>query len=367
MSELLPITITSIILAWLSQHVNTRKLTEDGQYKKDWIIYAVMAVCMILFAGLRTGFNDTETYLNTYQTTSYDSSISWKLGNNPGYSIVIKLLKLANFSGQSYLMFYALFIIGIYLWFIRKYSTNLWLSIFLLFTAGCYVFSLAAIKQCAAIAFGLLATDRYIRKRYIPFAVYLLIGMLFHPYVLMFFLIPILDFHPWTVKTWIILGAFFIAGILLQPLLGTVINITAMLGESFNIEEFSGEGVNPFRLAVVSVPVVISFFTRRIIRDENNRIQNLILNLTMMNATIMFVGLFGTANYFARLANYFLIFQCLSLPWLLNQFEHRTKRILTCLAIVCFIVFFVYENSLHGSFNNNYSAISLIDYIKSLL
>lgn len=367
MSELIPITLTSIILAWLSQHVNTRKLTEDGKYKKDWIIFAIMAVCMILFVGLRTLYNDTATYRYVYENTVASEAVSWKLGNNPGYAILRKFLKLVGFSTQSYILFYSVITLGIYLWFLRKYSTNLWLSVFLLFTTGCYVFTLAAMKQCMAIALGLLAVDRYLRKRYIPFVLYILIGMLFHPYVLMFFLVPLMDFCPWDVRTWIMLGIFFAGGILLQPLVGTVVNVTTMMGEEFSVSSLSGEGVNPFRLAVVSVPIVISFFTRNVIETENDREQNLILNLSMLNAAIMFVGLFGTANYFARLANYYLVFQCISLPWLLDHFVPRSKKLMTGLAIVGFLAFFIYANAINSSFDKEYSAITLKEYIKTFL
>ena len=42
----------------------------------------------------------------------------------------------------------------------------------------------------------------------------------------------------------------------------------------------------------------------------------------------MFIALFGTANYFARLANYFLIFQTLALPWMLSYFDYKSKKTL---------------------------------------
>ena len=226
---------------------------------------------------------------------------------------------------------------------------------------------MAAVKQCVAIAFSLLAVDRYLNKKYIPYVLYILIGMLFHPYSLMFFILPLLDFRPWSTKTWIMLLFFFIAGLTLQQLLGTVVSVTSMLGEGFEAEDLSGEGVNPLRLAVVSVPVIISFFTRRVIDSENDREQNLILNLSMLNATIMFIGLFGTAIYFGRLANYFLIFQCVSLPWIIKHFEVRSKRYITLATILGFSAFSYYENAIANGFDMNYSAITLIDYIKTVL
>ena len=66
----------------------------------------------------------------------------------------------------------------------------------------------------------------------------------------------------------------------------------------------------------------------------------------MVNAMIMFVGLFGTANYFARLANYFLIYQTLSLPLIFNYFTKQSKRLLIIVSVLCYFVFFYYENTI---------------------
>ena len=58
----------------------------------------------------------------------------------------------------------------------------------------------------------------------------------------------------------------------------------------------------------------------------------------------MFVGLFGTANYFARLANYFLIFQSQALPWILKKIGGRDGKMLTILMVLGFIAYFYYAN-----------------------
>src|SRR5699024_824095 len=98
------------------------------------------------------------------------------------------------------------------------------------------------------------------------------------------------------------------------------------------------------------------------------RISNYIINLTMVNAMVMFVGLFGTANYFARLANYFLIFQSLSLPLLFNYFTKQSKRVLIVAAILCYFLFFYYENTIaNGRFDDVYQFIKVFDYIIRLL
>ena len=117
------------------------------------------------------------------------------------------------------------------------------------------------------------------------------------------------------------------AGFLLRPLLGMVVNITTRLGEEYTISEFTGEGVNIFRVLVCNVPLVLSYIYRKKLFTDSSETENLMVNLTMLNGAIMFVGLFGTANYFARLANYFLIFQSLSLPRMLKKIGGRDGRI----------------------------------------
>ena len=86
------------------------------------------------------------------------------------------------------------------------------------------------------------------------------------------------------------------------------------------------------------------------------------VNLTMLNGAIMFVGLFGTANYFARLANYFLIFQSLSLPWMLKKIGGRDGRILKILMVAGYLVYFCYENAINRPFDQDFARLSLSEY-----
>lgn len=372
MRELLPITLCSILLGILAHFHSVPDLRAPKYLRKDRFFFCILAVLMIFFVGLRTRYNDTTAYTHGYKLLlaqepgTYFDDFSWTLGDNFGFHLVNVFLASHGVSAQSFLLFYAAITLSIYVWFLRKYSDNLWLSVFLFITMGCFTFTLAAIKQCVAVAFCLVGTDRAIRKKFLSFVLWVLLATAFHPYSLMYLLVPFLMFTPWTRKTHVLLLLFFCAGILLQPLLGTVVDIMTMLGEEFDERSFSGEGVNVFRLAVVWVPVVLSFITRKVILARDDKVNNLLMNLSTINATIMFVGLFGTANYFARLANYFLIFQTLSLPWLLTHFEKKTRRFMTLCAILGYTAYFYYAEAIHFSFDALYSRITLLDYLKSI-
>lgn len=371
MSELIPVTLVSLLFAALSHGVSDYDHIKGKYIYKERFFYALVAVSLILFAGLRTGYNDTGTYLYIYKRTPESGNllegIRWlKFGENPGFVFTLRVLKRLNVSQQSFLMIFAVFTIGTNLWMIRKYSCNIFMSVLLFVTFAGFTFNLAAIKQCTAMAFCFIATDRAIQKKYIQFVIFVFIACLFHAYSFMYLVVPFLSFRPWGKYTIVMLVVFAIAGLGLQTMLGTLLNVTDMLGEGYDAAAFSGEGVHPIRLLAISAPVALSLLTAEQIAQRPERDQYIILNLTMLNAEIMFVALFGTANYFARLANYFLPFQAVSVPWLLNHFDRDGKRSLSIIASVCYFLFFIYSNAVHESFDQHFYSTTFWKYLQSL-
>lgn len=378
MTKLIPVVVISMILAVASHKKSDFSQSAQRYRKKDTVFYTIMAIVMILFVGLRTWYNDTVTYIQSYETLNpldsvIDTVTDWSLGSNPGYNLVNGIMRILGVSTQGFLLIYAAATNGIYLWFLRKYTNNIWLTVFLFVVTGCFTFTLAAIKQCVAVAFCLLGVDQLLDKRtdnpYFYFILWVVIASFFHPYALMFFAVPFLMFKPWSRETYQTLAVFGVAGLLLQFLFGTIVDVTTVIGEEFDVETFSGEGVNPFRLAVCAVPVLLSFVARKHIArmdEKKERVFFVITNLAILNAEIMFVALFGTANYFARLANYFLIFQALSIPWLLQFFEEKSRKLLTVTAVVCYCLYFIYENAINRFFDAEYNSISLLEYLSSL-
>ena len=191
-----------------------------------------------------------------------------------------------------------------------------------------------------------------------------MVGSLFHAYALMYLLVPFLFFRPWSKMTVIMLIVFGTIGFGMQSLVGTLLNVTDMLGESYDAASFTGEGVNPIRLLVTAVPVFLSFLSAKQIAETEERDQYLITNLTMLNAEIMFVGLFGTANYFARLANYFLPFQAVSIPWLFKHYDYKSQRLLVPIAVFCYFMFFVYSFAVNENFDSSYFRYTVWEYIQ---
>lgn len=376
MSKLLPIITFALLMAVFSECVSKYRLDSLGEkvyVKKDAWFYYAMALGMAIFVGLRTAGNDTYTYRQIYENINLKksvlSNVQWRsLSTAPGHSLLSSVLKHLGASTQDYIMICALFTVIVYLWFIRKYTNNIWLSIFYFITMGVYTFSMAAIKQTLSVAILLIATDKAIEKKWIQFFFFVCLAELFHPFAFIYMIVPFLFFVPWGKRTYLLfIGTIGIAASL-SSLIGNIMMVTDALGANYSDTEFIGEGVNIFRVLVVWIPVILSFFGREYIRKSDDRALNLIINASTVNALIMFVGLFGTANYFARLANYFLIFQTLSLPWVLRIFEKKSRQFVFGASVVCYLSYFYYQCVLaNGAFDTVYKFMSLGKYLTELL
>ena len=205
-------------LAFLSE---TCTLTWKGRSSKalNNNIVILLIIYLSIFAGLRTHYNDTFTYMSSYKAMAAFpdilSGFSWKLGDNPGFILLNSLMKASGFRAQTFVLFYSSLFTASAITFLKRYSENFTLSIFLFICAHGYLFSLAAIKQCASIAIGLMALPYALDHKWPQFAAIILLASTFHPYILLYALIPLLHFKPWSRMTRVMLALTVVAGLTL--------------------------------------------------------------------------------------------------------------------------------------------------------
>lgn len=237
-----------------------------------------------------------------------------------------------------------------------------------IFMCMVFTFPMTAIKQTIAIAFCLIAVDRAINKKWFWFAFFILVAELFHAYSFIYLIIPFLFFIPWqNSKTWYWVLFFLIIGILLKPLMGTILNVTDTMGKEYTAESLTEGGVNPFRLLASLMPLILSYILKSKLNDPKykvTQVDGFCMNLSFLNGEIMFVALFGTANYFARLANYFYIFPIIVLPRLFNMVSSKWRFPLKLAALLCYLFFFWYEHTHSGfmPFDQEFRKISLSEF-----
>lgn len=345
--------------------------TSNGP-KKPWFFFAAVMVILILFNIVRTGYNDTWNYREIYRVLvkpypqAWDSML-WELGENPLFNIIQSWLKTHNVDELLFLSFFGFWTVLIYVLFLERYHTGFALTMFMFFTMGCYQFTMAAIKQCAATAICLIATHYALKSKWIRFVVLVGIASLIHPYALMYLVVPFMMFRPWSKQGYFWMLALIAGGLLFQPMLGTIIDITTAIGEEYTTETFTRTGVSSLRILVCWVPVLLSFVYRKQLYEDSTKEENFFANMSMIYAGIMFMGAFGTALYFGRLSSYFSIMPVIALPWMLSKINYKDKRIIMPVAVVCYLAYFYFKNTVEVDFETAYDALTLSAFFTNLL
>ena len=367
MTKLWLLLFFSLMFAYVIENRDRRLLNRSNHRERLFTFFLIFMLGT--FCGLRTWYNDTVTYLQMYSqavpVAEFWASSDAEFASGLGFGLLNSVIKELGFSSQDYLMMYAFLTVTPYVLFVRKYCPHFMFGVFLMFTTGFYTFTLAAIKQCMATGICLLAVMAALDKKWVRYILLIGLAFLFHPYSIVYLLVPFLMFRPWTVRTYIAIILFTAVGFGLDSLIGTILDVTTMIGADYNAASFVGEGVNIFRVLVAFTPFVLSIPYKNMLFRDTGRTEHLMFNLATVHALLMFVGLFGTANYFARLANYFLPAAVVVLPWMLNTLYKRHQLFLKSACVIGYLGYFYFENAIKQTFDSHLSQISLWDYIAS--
>ena len=132
-------------------------------------------------------------------------------------------------------------------------------------------------------------------------------------------------------------------------------------------EVFDGNQINVIRVIVYWIPTLIALIFRNRLFYNSTRAENLFVNMSIVSAFILMIGLVEGANLYARMAGYFEIATAVALPWMIKKiFNHRSARIVTYIAVLCYFGYFLYELVFTKRFDADYSAITLWQFIQSL-
>ena len=112
---------------------------------------------------------------------------------------------------------------------------------------------------------------------------------------------------------------------------------------------------------------MLAVFFHKEIFEKSTKKENLMFNLSMVNGCIMFIGIFGTANYFARLANYFVMAQAITLPNMVNKLNARNRKFVKISMIIGYLLFFYYDcNIVYGEIQSAIRRLTVMEYLQQL-
>lgn len=351
---------------------------QTGKYhfmrRRSDLFMVIVIAWMTCFSFLRTSYNDTGTYIAHYAIAkgfaeSIQEGVLTDFAGNPFSTLYRSLIRDFTDNYHVYFFFPAFLSSLAVIKLFKRYSINPAFSLLIFFSIGTYVMYIAALKQCLAMFCLLLALPYAIDKKYVRFYVLVVIAILFHTHAFMFAIVPLLFEKPWGKKTWIFLGAVFFAMATYDVTLGSFMNyaqsIGAMVAES---EVFDGHQINILRVLVYWIPPILALIFRGRLFNNSSREENLFVNMSCISAFILTIGLVQAANLYSRMAAYFEIAVAVALPWMIKKlFTKQSAQMVSFIAVVCYFGYFLYEFAVSKNFGQDYSAITLWQFVRELI
>lgn len=371
----------SVFLMYLSQIYYPVETHLDGRQtgKRHFMLRRadVFMIATILwltcFSFLRTSYNDTGNYIVSFMNAESVSEgiqngtfVDWT--GNPFSMLYRSLVRDFTDNYHIYFFFPAVLSSFAVVKLIKRYSVSPAFGLLIFFSIGTYVMYIAALKQCLAMFFLLMALPYAIDKKYVRFYLLVLVAILFHTHAFMFAIVPLLLDKPWGKVSWILLGATLFAMATYDVTLGAFMNYAQSIGALVAEDEvFDEHQINILRLAVYWVPVLLALVFRSRLFHDSSRTENLFVNMSMVSAFILTIGLVQGANLYARMAGYFEVATAIALPWMIKKlFTKQSAQLVTVCAAVLYFGYFLYEFGISKDFGSSYRAISLWQFITSL-
>lgn len=341
--------------------------------KSDVFMIAVI-VWLSCFSFLRTSYNDTGSYIFFLETApNVDEFLAegrlWELTGNPLSYFYESIMHTLSANYHVYFMIPAVLNCFAVIKLFKRYSLNPAFSLIIFFSIGTYAMYIAALKQSIAMFFLLMSIPYAEKKQYVRFYLLVIVAILFHTHAFMFAIIPLLFEKPWGKITWLGLAAVLFAMATYDVTLGAFMNYAQSIGALVSEEEvFDGHAINTIRVLVYWVPAAFALIFRKRLFGNSSRIENLFVNMSIVSALILMIGLVEGANLYARMAGYFEIAMPIALVWMIDKvFTKQSARLVTGTAVVLYFGYFMYEFTVSKPFNTQYSAISIWQFFVELL
>ena len=336
----------------------TRYENVFGKREVRWGIFpAIVLVCpYVIWATFRPDdWGDTYSYRYLYdlvpssleQLETYAASVS----KDKGFAVLSVIIK--SFFGSSEIPFFfilALIQMLCVVLILRKYSCNYWLSIFLFIASTDYMSWMHnGVRQFTAVALVFVTTGLILKKKYIPLIFVILIASTIHgSALLMIPIVFIIQGKAWNKKTLLCILASVLALIFVNQftsILDTLLADTQYMNVVSDWQALTDNGTNPIRVLVYSVPTIFSLIGYKYIKSTDDPVINMAVNAGIVATAIAIVSMGTSGVFIGRLPIYCSMYSTgILLPWeLKNMFEDNSARLMTIIAVACYIVFFYYQ------------------------
>ena len=324
------------------------------QERWHWFSAVVLVLPYILWTGYRTGGADTYAYASAFRRApSALADIPAILSaseKDPGFTVLMTVLKVCGISDyKQFFLIVAAFQMWCMVYTFRRYSPNFWLSIFLFVASTDYMSWMQnGMRQFIAVCMTFAAFDWLVHKKYIRFALVVLIAAQIHgSAIIMLPLAFIMQGKALNYKT---MAAIFTAVLCVPfvdrftPILETLMADTQYGDVMTNEIWANDDGTNIIRVIVYSVPALVVLLGRKYVVRSMDPAVNQCINASILTMALYLASMVTSGIYAGRLPIYTTLHGYMVFPWLIDQiFEKESARLVKTLMIMCYLGFFYYQ------------------------
>lgn len=352
-----------LIMAWLGLMALVQMFM--GCYRKEKVfgkwevrtipIFGIVVLLPIMWlAANRGAMMDTYAYLLGFR--SMPESLAGlpeymlSVKKDKGFSVLSIIIKTI-FGGNEIVYLLVLAILQLLaLWAVyRKYSENYLMSIFLFMASTDFVSWMCnGLRQFMAVTLIFSVTTFILNKKYILVIAVILLASTFHgTAILMIPLIFIAQGKAWNKRTLLFTVMILLALTYVEQftnILDSVLYDTQYANVVSDWTSWNDDGTNPIRVLFYSLPTIIAIIGRKYIIDEDNKVINFCVNMSMISTGIYLISMVTSGIFIGRLPIYASLYNYILLPWEINHFfSYKSAKAVNVFVLLLYVAFYYYQ------------------------
>lgn len=308
-------------------------------------------VGVVIFAyvtGQRFAFGDTYAYMKSFsETTATASDVlnNFQFGEEQLFLLINSFIRqYISTDPRMFVEIISFITIFPIFYFYYNYSGDLKFALLLFVLSGCWEHTMNGMRQYLASVIMLMAFSLLYKRKWYLYIPIVILAAQIHTSAYIFIVVYFIANKPaWGkfTKIMLVIGLFLLVT---YPVTGSFMNRlfaeSTEYGEKYNTSEFS-YNINIFRVAVMFVPVVVSFINRKNMIGKY-KYYDIVFNMSLLCAMCTLIGLFSAV--YARLNLYFEVFNVTLLVWNIDDMIKQEKyKWIKFACICCFIAYFIYQ------------------------
>lgn len=329
---------------------------EKGELIKRWYLFPAVLLFFPVFwtACMKTPINDVPLYISSYNSlpTARTDVIEYisNMESGQGFVILEEIIKvISGGSVTAFRIIIALIHSIPIIWIFRKYCDDYWIGIYLFVASACHIgWMMNGMRQFIAVVMVFAALSLMLEKKYIKVIIVVLLAMTIHiSAVLMIPVVLIVQGKAWNKKTLIFIVMAIIAMFVFNKnveLVNVFLKGSEYEGSIASLQSMGDDGVNPLRVLVSAVPMVLSFFEKKVIQEEKNQLIYICVNMSVVTVGLNLIAMVTSGILAGRLAIYTNLYGFLIMPYLIRKgFTQKSQKIVNFMLIICYFVYYCFE------------------------